>query len=1105
MNEHPQRGEVGEVIAGRYRLLRPIGEGGMGVVWAAEHVELGVTLAIKLMRRTDGVWISRFRREARAAAQLRSRHIIQVYDYGVDDGVPYLVMELLEGETLEARIRREGALTPALTLSILRQVCRGLDRAHAARLVHRDLKPGNVFLIGGEDPPRVKVFDFGVVKALDPVADDTPVTEVGLTVGTPQYMSPEQATGEPDVDHRADLWAVGLLAHECLCGERPFSAPSMGALVLQICVWPLPVPSALYAVPDGFDAWFAKALDRERETRFQSASEAIAALEEVLVGPDAPRSVTRPLRRVTQPPAATLPGQPSPPSPGEASGLGQIRSNLRAGSDAFVGRRDELQKLTTLVERGRGVVSLVGAGGMGKTRLAQEWGTQNLARFSGGIWFCGLAQATSRDDVLTAIALALEVPLGRLGPEAQIGHALRGRGPLFLILDNCERVRVEVAALIRRWSSWAPEAVVLATSRERLRLEEEAVVTVGPLDMADAVGLFCRRAEESSPGFVAEGPQGRMVEDIVERLDRLPLAIELAAARLATISLERLADRLSQRFRLLRQRGGQAVDRRATMRGAIDWSWSMLSGPERLALAQASVFRGGFTLDAGDAVLALDGFVDAPWPEEAVEDLVGRSLIRVSYPDGTQPRFDLLETIRAYAEEKLEDAASVVGPDGAPLTGVMAAARVRRRHRTHYGRYGRPEHVDRLDLGQSGIHRRAVRAELANLEHGLRTGVSDGDLEGAGLNWVGAWCGVYALVGPFDVAAERARAVRDAGALDQGLAVYLMRHETAAWRLSGQNIETRAAVDSALEGARVTGQRRLEGRLLAEKALMHWHMGALDVAEPLCESAIEIHREVGDRRDEGTSLGVLAGIQMHRGHRDRARALYAEALGVAREVGDRRSEGNFVANAALLAYDAGLLDVAKRGYEHALAIHREVGNRRSEAIVLGNLAGADRLTGDPAAARRGIERALALHREVGNRQDEGNTLGNLGNLLLELGETNQGERTLEEGIAICVEAGSPAASAFRASLGVVKAKRGDFETARALIDGAVAALRGVRAVEVGKALVKRHIVERMAGDTVAAEGALQAAEDIAAQVGAAPASELGREIAAQRGRERAGD
>jgi serine/threonine protein kinase len=275
------------VLGQKYRLVRPIDAGGMASVWLAEHLSLSSTVAVKLLSKEvaeteEGA--QRFLREARMAASLRSPHVVQTLDYGVDAGTPYIVMELLEGESLADRLRRVQRLSPAQTELVLRHVARAVGRAHDAGIVHRDLKPANIFIVANDEEELVKVLDFGIAKASGSserfsAADRT---RTGAFLGTPGYVSPEQAEGVTSLDYRTDIWSFGVIAYECLLGRPPFVGESFGSLVLAICSRPLPVPSQQGVVPPGFDGWFARACARAPEQRLLSAREASSELRRLL-------------------------------------------------------------------------------------------------------------------------------------------------------------------------------------------------------------------------------------------------------------------------------------------------------------------------------------------------------------------------------------------------------------------------------------------------------------------------------------------------------------------------------------------------------------------------------------------------------------------------------------------------------------------------------------------------------------------------------------------------------------------------------------------------------------------------------------------------------
>ena len=293
----------GAIIAGKYRVERLIGSGGMGTVWEGHHTTLKTRVAIKFIRPTyaaNSEARQRFEIEARAAARLQSKHAVNVFDYGVtDEGLPYIVMEFLDGESLSELIMRRGPL-PALEVAvIILQAARALTKAHSTGVVHRDLKPDNIFLALNDDeqqptsgmgPPGavapyiVKLVDFGIAKIVEVpiVGAANPMggpTREGTVIGTPNFMAPEQLTLGGAPGPLTDIWSLGACAFAAMTARIPFEGEVLGDIVLKVCAAPMPVPSKINpAVPQGFDAWFARACARDPEKRFKTAAELADAL-----------------------------------------------------------------------------------------------------------------------------------------------------------------------------------------------------------------------------------------------------------------------------------------------------------------------------------------------------------------------------------------------------------------------------------------------------------------------------------------------------------------------------------------------------------------------------------------------------------------------------------------------------------------------------------------------------------------------------------------------------------------------------------------------------------------------------------------------------------
>jgi serine/threonine protein kinase len=292
---------AGTMVTPSVRLERLLGEGAMGSVWVAEHTALETRVAVKFISHTRSkdrtTVIARFEREAKAAARIKSPHVVHMYDHGVMDGnTPYIVMELLEGETLGSRIRHTGGLRLSEVRTVVTHVAKALMRAHKLGIVHRDIKPDNIFLAGSDDDLFVKVLDFGIAKSTAEDPGHT-MTQTGAILGTPLYMSPELVKSAKEADARADLWALAVAAYEAVTGKLPFSGETVGALFFSICGDAITPPSELRGgVPAELDAWFSRALRQEADKRFATARELSTSFRLAIEGaedPDAaPQSTT---------------------------------------------------------------------------------------------------------------------------------------------------------------------------------------------------------------------------------------------------------------------------------------------------------------------------------------------------------------------------------------------------------------------------------------------------------------------------------------------------------------------------------------------------------------------------------------------------------------------------------------------------------------------------------------------------------------------------------------------------------------------------------------------------------------------------------------------
>ena len=1071
----------GRILDGRYRLVRHLADGAMGSVWEAEHLALETIVAVKLIREPRPDWVRRFRRESKVVAKLTSPYVVRVFDYGVDDTTPYFVMERLYGRTMADHLATVGGpLTPAVTARLIRQIANGLAEAHRQGVIHRDLKPQNIWLLDGAGGFVAKILDFGL--ATGGIHDQNDGGNV--LSGTPRYMSPEQYDASAAIDHRSDLWALAAITYECLTGAPAYPQGSITALMVAITAGTVPAPSAATTVPDGVDAWCARALHRDPAERFQSATEAAEALSALCV----PQQMT--------------PSAPIAQGPGEAKGptlpltgttlpdFEKLRTNLVSAGSRFIGRQAELARLDELVAARARMITLLGPAGAGKTRLAREFGLSQGVLFAGGVWFVDLAEATGVEGMCTAVAQALQVPVGGSDPVTRLGYAIAGRGPTLVLIDNFEHIVDAASPIIAQWSTMAPDATFLITSRERLRLDGETVVDVDLQPRTDAIRLFESRAQDVSPQFTVNAENEGAVGQIVDRLDRLPLAIELAAARMRMLTLSQLDARLAERFRLLRGRRRDQGARQATMRGAIDWSWALLTPEERLLFAQLSVFHGGFDMEAVDAVVDLATLDASAWPDEIMESLVEKSLVRCMEVNDNERRFLLLESMRAYAAEKL--AAPPGEFDAVDSTDWARAAR--QRHRDHYGELGAANIISSLDIAGGHLRRAALNREQYNLEAAITTGLEDDDACGAARAWLARFWGVIETRGPYRPAAEKAVELLKTEAIQGLLRARLARGAATAFRLCGQQKLGIEYCDEALLLAQASNAPGLCVNILRERGTCLLALGDLDTARMAFDESIQLAQTHQLRRLRGVSLGARAEVYFWSGGLADARKAYDESVTLLHAVGERRFFASAVGNRALVEYELGDLESARAGFKAALTFLRRLGDRRGESNILANIALVDQAEGRFEQAIRGQRAAIRIDRESGNRPGESIRLANLGLIFTQMGRDPEAEISLDAALTLADDARSPVVGMVQVYQALLAARRGDFETADAKLAAGESILAATSHTEWAKAACVRGEIALLRGDRTAAEAAHAAAKKVADAIHASPRSELGRAL-----------
>jgi len=527
------------------------------------------------------------------------------------------------------------------------------------------------------------------------------------------------------------------------------------------------------------------------------------------------------------------------------------------------------------------------------------------------------------------------------------------------------------------------------------------------------------------------------VAEVVRLVDGLPLAIELAAARVRVLSPAQIVHRMRDRFTLLAGARGAAA-RQATLRAAIDWSWDLLSPWEKDAFAQCSVFEGGFTLEAAEAVIELSSWREAPPVMDVIHALSDKSLLRTWVPaahgryDFDEPFFGMYLSIRDYAANKLEG------------SGAAAKAAAEARHGACFAEFGEDAAIEAMFVHGGVRRRREMTLEVDNFVAACRHAVvrGDGAVAAATLR---ATCEALEFIGPYAlgvalgaqvlamerldtpsrarVLAARAMPLRRSGrteqsgdAFEEALVLFRTlgdRHREAFILLmlgnlrrdQGRMEDARQLQETALAVAREIGYRRVEGHALGNLGIIDGEQSRLPEARSRFEQAIAIHREVGNRYIEGIDTSNLGNVCRASGSFDEARDCYERALAIDREVGNRRDEGIVTANLGLLNADLGRRDEARALYACALTIAREVGDRRFEGYVLGMVSVLLREQGDIEEAMAHCQDALVIHRAVGNRHEEGVALGTLGELYARLGRFEESRKSLRAGDALLREVG----------------------------------------------------------------------------------------------------
>jgi predicted ATPase/serine/threonine protein kinase len=973
------RALVGQTVA-HYEVLRHLGSGGMGVVYEAKDIRLGRRVALKLLPEKlvrDQRALRRFAREARAASSLNHPNICTIYEVEEHDHQPVIVMELLEGVSLRQRIQ-EGPISSHELLDFGIQASDALEAAHAKGIIHRDIKPGNVFIVGHR---QVKILDFGLAKVCSPPvaegqSEEEALTLDGIIPGTTSYMSPEQVRGE-EIDARSDLFSLGVVLYEMSTGRRPFVGKNRVLLMDAILnAKPIPATKANSSLPAALETILARVLEKKRENRFQRAADICSALKRLkgetekappAVASAAPVMPTpRPARNVfTRYLARELAAIRDRFSEKPVEQVETLTANLPAQRTGFVGREKEIAAVKELLLRQDvRLVTVTGPGGIGKTRLAAQVASALGERFPGGTYFVPLSSLSDPGLIASTIVQALGIR--EAGGQSALEILKRNlqdpsRAPILLLLDNFEHL-VQAAPTVSDLLASCPNLRIMVTSRAALHVYGEHEFPVPPLALPDsrskpsveilsrcpAVALFVQRAIAAKPDFGLNPENAPVVAEICARLDGLPLAIELAAARVKVLSPSLMLTRLASRLQLLTGGSRDLPQRQQTLRAAIDWSYDLLSAPEQKLFRRLSVFAGGCNLEGVEAVCDTKVDLDLDLLD-GMASMVDKSLLQQVEPAKGESRFVMLDTLREYALEKLEASGEQ------PLTKRAHAA---------YCLVLAEEEATEECRAQPADWQERFALEYDNFRAGLDWLTETGDAE---------W------------------------GLRLGTALFRF------WDIREYLAEGRDRLGKLLKLAGAQAPTKPRARALFAAGVLAGGQGDYASADTLIGESQDIAHQLGDKTGVAVCQNALAVLACDRGDVAKSRALFEESLLLWRELGDQKAVARALSNLANVFKIQGDYDRVRSLQAECLSIFRELGDQTGVAWSLNYQGDVARDHGDTAGARTLYEQGLEIFRELGDRWGIAGTLADLGSLAREQGDYSAAHSLYAESIKLFQE------------------------------------------------------------------------------------------------------
>lgn len=884
-----------------YHVERELGRGAMGVVYLAQDTRLKRPVAVKVLSdeiAEDTDALQRFEREAQLLATLSHPNIATVHALDEIDGLRFLILEYLPGATLAEELA-SGAIPVTRSIHIGRQIASALQAAHESGVVHRDLKPSNIKIT---QDLEVKVLDFGIAKVLTETPEAN-LTVVGAIVGTPGYMSPEQLRGQ-DVNERCDIWALGCILYECLTAQPAYPANTLTEYIVAALDGEPDWDRLPAATPPEVRSILKKCLAKQSADRPATVSVVRRALDEEIAREALPTAY-----RTHPDEANTTPGI-------------QLPRQLTS----FIGRERQLADIDA-ARRGGPLLTLTGIGGSGKTRLLIEAGRRAIADFPDGVSMVELAPVAEHERVLETVAKALglqEDPAREL--LAVVIDHLREREAL-LLLDNCEHLLGACSSLSEHLLRSCPRLKIMASSREGLGVSGETIYQVSSMALPPAetltleecreiesVQLFVERAQTARPGFELTPDLIPSVQQVCRRLDGIPLALELAAARVRMLPVDEIASRLDDRFRLLTGGSKTALPRQQTLRATIDWSYEHLSEEERTLLRRLSVFVGGWTLEAAEVVCAGDG-LDEWQVLDLLSTLADKSLVEVDLESGQKAgvaRHRLLSTVRQYAGDRLIE--------------QHHEREARRRHRAYFLAFVENAEPHLTTPAQAQWLAR-LEAEHDNLRAALENCLADTDGVEQGLLLAGSLWRFWLVRGPWQEGRSfltELLAKSDPNTPTPGRVKAL----NAAGVLANVQIDHERALDlcqQSLETARQLDDRRGMARALANLGNVARCMHDFDAARRHLEASLIQLDALGDTYGIAVTEHNLAYLAWDQKDLDRARSLFEKGLAHFRELGDVFGMAWSLSLLGVMAYERDDLITSRDLHVESLELKKQIG------------------------------------------------------------------------------------------------------------------------------------------------------------------------------------